>query len=368
MGYKERRRKRRIKKAIFWGIIVLLIYLYFYAPIYKAPGIDKTSEWYVNDLYMSNQYYYENVLDEEEKKIYKVIFEGIKNKEDSITVYTNHSTAAKVWRTIICDHPEMINLKWFSWQYNDEKSTIIKPTYLTYSDFDLNLKVRKIQRSIKKIVNETKGKSEFEKEKYIYEWLGEKSNYGQGLLNSDQSAYTAFTMMSNTVCAGYGKAAQILLANCGIESWININEEHLWNTVKLDGEYYFFDATVTSNSEENIYGNVSYMGLNQNKNTSDYEILFTEATPDITGEKYNYYDYYNLTLTYTDDSTLEEIKTRLEETEYETVEFKFTNPDVAYRKIQENKNYLGIRSAAPYYNSKGYCKNNGVIMITKNIK
>ena len=363
MGYKEKRRKKRIKKVIFLGIIVWLIYLYFFAPIYEAPGIDRTSEWYVNDLYMSNQYYYEKVLDENEKKIYKAIFEGIKNKENSITVYVNHSKALKIWRTIICDHPEMINLKWFTWQYNDENSTIINPTYLTYSDFDLNLKTRKIQRKIKKVVKEVEGKSEFEKEKYIYEWLGEKSNYGSGMLNSDQSAYTAFTIMSNTVCAGYGKAAQILLNNCGIESWINLNEEHLWNTVKLDGEYYFFDATVTSTSNENLFGNVSYMGLNQNKYTSDYEILFTEATPDITGKKYNYYDYYKLTLTYTGASTLQEIKRRLEETEYSIVEFKFTNPSEANKEINKNKEYLGIKNVYIY---GGYCNNTGVIVLEKN--
>ena len=363
MGYKERRRKRRIKKAIFLGIIVLLIYLYLFAPIHKAPGIDKNSEWYVNDLYMSNQYYYENLLDEEEKQIYKEIFEKYNNMEEEINIDENIKTVSKVWDALICDHPEMINITSFKY-YDYRDSVKIIPKYLTKSSFDLNLKVRKMQREIVKILKEIDGKSDFEKEKYIYEWLGKKSNYGSGFFSSDQSAYTAFTLMSNTVCSGYGKAAQILLNNCGIESMININSNHLWNTVKIEEEYYFFDATLTSNTKENISGNVAYMGLNQNKYTSDYEILYPSILPDVSGTKYNYFDYYGLTLTYSDD-VLEEIRERIQKTEFEKLELKFTNPELAYKKIQENEDYLGIRSVASYYNSDGYCKNNGVIMVVK---
>ena len=361
MVYKERRRKKRIKKVIFLGIIVWLVYLYLFAPIHEAPGIDKTSEWYVNDLYMSNQYYYKNLLNKEEKEIYKKIFDSYNNMEEEIVINKSYEVIIKVWDAFICDHPEMINITSLRFQNNGD-SVIIKPVYLTKSEFSLNLKVRKMQRKIKKIVKEVEGKSEFEKEKYIYEWLGEKSNYGSGMFNSDQSAYTAFTMMSNTVCAGYGKAAQILLNNCGIESMININDNHIWNTVKLDGEYYFFDATVTSNEGENITGNVSYMGLNSNKYTSDYKILYPEILPNISGKKYNYYDYYKLTLTYKGSSTLEEIKRRLQETEYSRVEFKFTNPTEANNEINKNKEYLGIRNVYTY---EGYCKNNGVLLLVK---
>ena len=363
MGYKEIRRKQKIKKIIFLGIIIYVIWWYFYGPLKPAPNIDKSSEWYVNDLYMSNQYYYENLLNDEEKEIYKKLFESYNNMNEEIVINKDYSTVSKIWDALICDHPEMINITSFRY-YNNGSSVTIKPIYLTKSEFDLNLKIRKMQRMVAKVIKETEGKSEFEKEQYVYEWLGKKSNYGSGLFSSDQSAYTAFTMMSNTVCAGYGKAAQILLGNCEIDSLININSDHLWNTVKLDGEYYFFDATVTSNTRENIEGNVSYMGLNQNKYTSDYEILYPSVLPDISGTKYNYYDYYGLTLTYS-QSVLEEIKEKLNNTEYTRVEFKFTNQEEAYKEISKNMEYLGIKDA---YMFDGYCNNNGVIMLVKNKK
>ena len=62
---------------------------------------------------------------------------------------------------------------------------------------------------------------------------------------------------------------------------------------------------------------------------------------------------------------VDQLLERIQKTEFEKIEFKFTNPELAYKKIQENEDYLGIRSVASCYNSDGYCKNNGVIMVIK---
>ena len=203
----------------------------------------------------------------------------------------------RVWDALICDHPEMINITSY-YYYDHGRSVTIKPIYLTNSEFDLNLKERKVRRKISKIKSAVSGKSLYEKEKYIYEFLGESGAYGQTMSNSDQSAYSALFLTSNTVCAGYAKAAQLLMANCGITSWININSNHLWNTVELDGEYYYFDATLSSlhvNANHSLKG-ISYRGLNQNASTSSYSVL-NRPNVEISGEKYNYYDYEGLTFT-----------------------------------------------------------------------
>ena len=358
MGYYEKRKKRI---WIYLIIIIGVIYYYINGPIYKSSKVDKNSIWYVNDMYMSTQYYYDNLLNEEEKTAYRTIFNGVKNIETSIYVNIEHDSALKAWRALICDHPEMINLKWFSYTTTKDTTTI-KPTYLTTSEFMLKLKERKMQRMIGKVVKEVEGMSEYEKEKYVYEWIGKRSAYSQSSDNSDQSAYTAFATLSNTVCAGYGKAAQILLSNVGVNSIININEEHLWNTVKLDGEYYFFDATVTSTTRETYEGNVSHMGLNQNQDTSDYQILYPSVLPKVTGKKYNYYDYESLTLTFSEDK-IDTIRTILKNSEFKRVEIKFTNPEEAKNEI--NSKYLDYLKVEELITFGGYSNGNGVIMFVK---
>lgn len=356
--------KRKKKQYIYIILFIVIIYWYINGPIYTCPNVDKTSEWYVNDIYMSNQYYYDNLLNDEERELYKNLFQKLKNIEDDIYLGESTETVLKVWNSIICDHPEMINITSLSYS-NYGNSIKLNPGYLTKSKFLLKQKERKVQRKIKKIVKEVEGKSEYEKEKKIYEWLGERSSYGHTFLNSDQSAYTAFSTLSNTVCSGYGKAAQILLSNVGVDSIININSNHLWNTVKLDGEYYFFDATVTSSTGESYEGNISYMGLNQNKYTSNYEILYPSILPDVSGEKYNYYDNNGLTITYSEDS-ISNIKSIIDKSEFKKVELKFTNPEEAYNGIIGNyMEYLGVKNLQTYYDSEGYSRNNGVIIFVK---
>lgn len=358
--------KRRKKNLIIFIIIVVgLIVWYLKGPVYKCTNVDKTSEWYVNDIYMSNQHYYKILLNEEEKELYRTLLGKLKHMETDIYLGHDTETILKVWDALRCDHPEMINIT--ELKYTDYGTSIkLQPGYLTTSNFMLNLKERKVQREIGKIVKKLGTKNDYEKTKYIYEWLGKRSSYGKNISSdSDQSAYSAFATLSNTTCAGYGKAAQILLSNVGISSIININEEHLWNTVKLEGEYYFFDVTATSFTRETYEGNVAYMGLNQNKNTSNYEILYPQVLPNVSGEKYNYFDYEGLTLTYSDE-IIDTIKARLNQTEFKRIEIKFTNPEEATEHIRENyMDYLGLRELEEYYNNADYTEKNGVIMFVK---
>lgn len=344
----------------FIAIILIIILWNNFGPVYKSKNVDKNSEWYVNDIYMSNQYYYNNLLNEEEKKLYKELFEHLKNIDSGFELSTMNSFE-KVWYALICDHPELINVSLIKWRYTNE-GTEVYPTYLTTSKICLRSMERKVQKKVGKLVSKTTGKTDFEKEKMIYEYLGENNAYGHTLGSSDQSAYTVFTM-SNTVCAGYGKAAQILLSNCGIDSYINIGGNHMWNTVELDDEYYYFDATCSgiNYTLNDVYKNISYMGLNQNQSTSAYQLDYPEIAKEIKGEKYNYYDYMGLTLTY-NSKDLSEIKKRIDECEYKILEIKFTNSTEAERGISKHLEELGLKGVNHYV---GYCSGNQVLVLEK---
>ena len=153
MGYYEKRKKR-----IYILIILIIVAIYYYinGPIYECLNVVKSSEWYVNDIYMSTQYYYNNLLNDEEKEIYKTLFQKLNDMEEGFYLNAPSDVVKKVWDALICDHPEMINIKTYSYIDHGDTTRII-PKYLTTSKFSLKLTERNMQRKIGKVVKEVEG-------------------------------------------------------------------------------------------------------------------------------------------------------------------------------------------------------------------
>ncbi len=86
--------------------------------------------------------------------------------------------------------------------------------------------------------------SDYDKIKRVYEWICDNVAYDYSY--NDGSIYDAL-IGKKSVCAGYAGAFQVIMEALGIECYINegeVNREaHAWNIVKLDGKYYFVDAT-----------------------------------------------------------------------------------------------------------------------------
>ncbi|MBB4823318.1 transglutaminase-like putative cysteine protease [Sporosarcina luteola] len=106
-------------------------------------------------------------------------------------------------------------------------------------------------KSVLKSVNKPRS-SDFEKVKAIHDYLVHNVAYdGQNYKRKTvpASSYSAYGSLINgiAVCDGYTKAAQLLMNQLGIEnhyvSGFANGEEHSWNLVKLDGNYYHLDIT-----------------------------------------------------------------------------------------------------------------------------
>ena len=112
--------------------------------------------------------------------------------------------------------------------------------------------------------------TDYEKVKYVFETLIRNVAYDLEA-PENQNIISAF-VYRRTVCQGYACATQYLLQQLGIESTvikgIADNENHAWNLVKLDDEYYYMDTT---------WGNAAFTG--------DVEI----------GADFINYDYLNVT-------------------------------------------------------------------------
>ena len=152
-----------------------------------------------------------------------------------------------VIRWVMRDNPDIF---WFDHQYHyDEESSTIHFRYTFSAE-----RVKTIQQSINDVIDNDfciaylKTLTRQEQIVYVYKWLVSYCNYN---VNSayNQSIYSVF-VRRNSVCTGYAKAAQYLFNLLGLESQLvfgrlhNDKEDgrHCWNMVKVNNEYFHFDA------------------------------------------------------------------------------------------------------------------------------
>lgn len=229
-------------------------------------------------------------------KIYSDIEDYIRNQSANIKIErsTTSDKIRNAVRWVMRDNPDIF---WFAHQYHyDEACSSIHFQY-TFSPE----RVKTIQQCINDVIENdfcikyVKELTLQEQVAYVYKWLVTYCSYN---VNSayNQSIYSVF-VRRNSVCTGYAKAAQYLFNLLGIESRLvfgrlhNDKEDgrHCWNIVKVDNEYYHFDACFGDSILDNlaIKSGVQELfkidGINYNfLCVSTEEILRTRSIEDIT--------------------------------------------------------------------------------------
>jgi len=104
---------------------------------------------------------------------------------------------------------------------------------------------KKIGQVLKNIIKPSM--TEFDKVKAINDYIVSNTSYGTKTKASPHSAY-ALLFEGQAVCQGYALTAQTMLEQTGIETkyvvgFVNGNEAHAWNLVKVDGKWYHLDTT-----------------------------------------------------------------------------------------------------------------------------
>lgn len=233
--------------------------------------IDETEpKHYINELYKSKEVNYKLVLKEEEKEIYDKIIEGMKNFQNEIkldiSIYKHEyeslylDEVENIVDLVLMDHPELIHVGSVTIsKYRGTQEASVTPNYLiSKEEYENNIK--EITTIIDKVKIETNNLNEYEKVKYVYDYIGKSNTYGDKQDNKAQSAYSAFNENLSPVCAGYAKASQILLQNIGINSLLISGESeyalfvgapHAWNIVEIEGKFYLYDVTMSTGATTN---------------------------------------------------------------------------------------------------------------------
>ena len=115
------------------------------------------------------------------------------------------------------------------------------------------IKARDLYKVCKSFLDglQSKKRSDYEKEKLIHDYIISNVAYGYpgGKKETEGDAYSAYgaLVLKKAVCNGYAEAMKLLCdlsgMNCKMISGTADGENHAWNLIKIDKEWYHVDPT-----------------------------------------------------------------------------------------------------------------------------
>lgn len=257
------------------------------------------------------QYYY-NHMNKPQQAAYHSIFVGVKNLSDEIQVPAlSGEELYNIFFQMRLDHPEIFWVTNFKYRYyKDSPNLIFIPEYL----FEKN-KIREHQKALtargEKLVRPAQKMSEWEKEKYVHDFICENVRYDK-LKKAYSHEIIGPLGQSVGVCEGIAKAVKVLLdalgvwcviAICGNNPEKGIKYRHTWNIVKINGIYYHLDATFDNSlgkDHENTEIRYDYFNLDDQQIFRDHEPLIAPA-PNCNDHDHFYYKEKKLSFTKQED-------------------------------------------------------------------
>ena len=170
--------------------------------------------------------------------------------QEGIEAGLDETCIDQIFQCVLIDHPELFYVEGYTYTKYERGGSLLAIDFSgTYSMDSQSALTRKeaIEAGAAVYLSGIAAESsEYEKVKYVYETLIRNTDYD---LNSvdNQNIYSVF-VNHLSVCQGYAKAAQYLLNRLGVEctlvmGTVDTGEGHAWNLVKVDGSYYYVDAT-----------------------------------------------------------------------------------------------------------------------------
>ena len=376
-----------MKKGFFCRLVVILTVLsVMLQPFYVRAGtldqirsiaksvlsgepeeVEELRQMEVAQSEEGHQEYYFKQLNEEEQRVYRELLKGIRAREkDFYLTLSQDDSIDRCYHAVLKDHPEIF------WVHNHEK--IYKTTY---SDSDYctftpgyiytESEISEIQNAMEAGFQEVSSlipadASGYEKVRIVYTYVIDNTQYQAS--DDDQSIAGVF-WKKEAVCAGYAGAVQYLLERIGVPciyvdgSTQGSTEGHAWNIVKLDGEYYYVDAT---NGDQPDFLNGNAAQLEEHKTIIyDYLCPFPEeyekkyirseelTVPDCTAKDMNFYvlnqgcfDGYDW------ENIYDYCKMRLDNGAA-VVRFKFSNQEAFAAACNELLDNGEVQNVAQYY-------------------
>lgn len=254
------------KKAFVFMLVVLAaaagLYLYknkdeFISIIKKPePNYLSEDEAEFRPVYQS--------LSRREQAIYEALYRGINEHREKIYLPydIDGEMYSRVYIILEKQEPEFFYLD--SVYYTADKIFCAKIAYRDDAE-EANEKSAELDEAKRKALEDLPDGSDYDKILYINNYLVENCKY----LMSDDDEYdsTAYGCLVNRKagCEGYSKAFELLASEAGLEAELitgvtDEGDNHAWNQVKADGEWYNID--VTWSDHDDGYAAMEYFLVN----------------------------------------------------------------------------------------------------------
>lgn len=316
-----------------------------------------------------------------QQQLYLEILDALTEfREDVRLSSCDKEEISKVFQCVMNDHPEIFYVDGYTYTEYTLGEKLRKITFSGVYLMD-NDEVLRTQRKIDRYVEKCLGgiapdADEYEKVKYIYEYLISHTEY-DGTAQDNQNICSVF-LWGRSVCQGYAKAMQYLLQRAGVYSTLVLGrvingDSHAWNLVRIDGEYYYVDVTwgdasyqtsgQESSGERKMPAiNYDYLCVTTKQLEMTHQIDTVAAMPQCDSMDANYYVREGVYFTEMEEERLQEIFRKALEAGDTYITLKCASQDVyqQMRKslIDEQKifRYLDISGESVSYseNEKQY--------------
>ena len=207
-----------------------------------------------------NRYAY-SLLSEDEKSVYNLVLDAINKHSAALNdlgVKLTDTQMEKIVDYIQRDHPEILHFRHGTTYYFDTDTHIVTRLEFKYcmSQEEAAKRREEIDAATRVFLDSVSDTmSDYEATLCIYENIiklvdydtvglerQKDTNLSPEVPDDLRSIYGVF-VNKKAVCAGYAKAMQYLLNQCGIECVYVTSDTHAWNLIKLEGDYYHLDVT-----------------------------------------------------------------------------------------------------------------------------
>ncbi|MBR6476297.1 MAG: hypothetical protein IKS98_12750 [Lachnospiraceae bacterium] len=240
------------KNGLLVGLIIILLCVAGFAWWYMKNMDDPAANdaellKEEGDIELSGTCYFYEQLSDEAKQAYKFIYRGCMAFEEEIRIpSTSSDECNKAIYALRADHPE------FFWiRSNTVSITYINDVAVSVSctvPSDAGKKMKRIESIADEILKDAP-KNEYDKIKYIYEYIINSTDYDLKGIDDPENQNIYRTLVDHlAVCGGYANTFLYLCDKAGIYCGYASGEvkgrgPHAWNFVKLGGKFYWVDVT-----------------------------------------------------------------------------------------------------------------------------
>ncbi|MEI6578034.1 MAG: transglutaminase domain-containing protein [Eubacteriales bacterium] len=216
--------------------------------------------------------YYFKQLSSKEKKAYNNVLSEIDAFPKAIEIPSlNQDELSTVFEALLYDNPYLFFLGRSCTTTNRGLKSYFNAEY-TMSALKYNKMKQALLKKSAEIMAKLGQKSQFETELFIHDYIVNNCSYSN--TNEDESTAYGALIGKKAACEGYSKAAKVLLDMAGIECYVvsgmsnnfqGHEEDHMWNIVKINNQYYHLDLTwddpITINQSEKNDPRYTYFNI-----------------------------------------------------------------------------------------------------------